>query len=98
MPKTPKIDVITGVLKFHIPVDRNDRNSVTAAYALADGLLGAAPESWQATLETRLNRVAAPEPEPKASDPVVPEAPDAEPPDDLDIPDNLRRTTEPAAA
>ncbi len=90
MAKTPKIDVITGVLKFHIPVDRNDRNSVTAAYALADGLLGAAPESWQATLETRLNRVAVPEPEPSLAS--ISGA------DDLDIPDNLRRTAAAEAA
>ena len=102
--KTPKIDVISGTLKFHIPFDRKDRNCVIAAYAIADGILAAVQKSrdetgiFQVTLESHLNRVSAPEPTPEASGP-VPEAPDADPPDNLDIPETLRRgRTEPAAA
>jgi hypothetical protein len=84
MPKTPKIDVITAKLICHIPVDRSDRESVDTAYAFADHLRDTAAECGQTTVETRLNRVPAPEP----AD------------DGLDIPDNLQRTaeTEPAAA
>ena len=89
MPKPNKIDVISGTLKFHIPIDRNDRNAVTAAYAIADGMLAASPKSFQATLETHLNRVPAPKPAPEATEP-EPEARDG----GLDIPDNLRRTAE----
>lgn len=93
MAKTKKIDVISGTLKFHIPIDRNDRGAVTAAYAIADGMLAASPKSYQATLATHLNRVIAPAPEPQ------PELATNDPADDgLDIPDNLRREPEPAAA
>ena len=93
-----KIDVLTSKLIVHVPVDPGDPESVHTAAIDIEHLHIVAKGIGQTTIETRLNRVAAPEPEPKASDPVVPEAPDAEPPDDLDIPDNLRRTTEPDAA
>ena len=89
-----KHDVIIAKLTVNIPVDRDDRESVDNAYATADALLASVPKPIQATMETRLNRVTVPEPEP-----VVPETPDAEPLDDgLDIPESLRRTSEPAAA
>lgn len=96
MPKTPKIDVITVKLTVHIPVDRDDRKAVAAAYKLADSLCEAGDAIGEtAAYEARLNRVPAPRsaPEPKAET--------TEPPDDgLDIPERLRRTaeTEPAAA
>ncbi len=98
MPKTPKIDVITATLTVHIPVGRGDSESVHKAYAIANDLLAATPEFAQATLDTRLNRVPAPEPKAEASEPELAANDPAD--DGLDIPERLRRTaeTEPAAA
>ena len=96
-----KHDVITAKLTTHIPVDRNDRESVDNAYEIADRMCDDASLVGQATMETRLNRVTVPEPTTPEleSGPVVPETPDAEPLDNgLDIPENLCRTSEPAAA
>lgn len=95
MPK--KIDVISGILKFHIPIDRNDRKSVNAAYAAADRVLAAAPAGAQATMTTRLSRVPAPAPAPEASEPEPKSEDDGGLPD---MPENLRRVprAEPAAA
>ncbi len=85
-----KIHVLTVKLTCHIPVDPGNVTSVQLAASLAVGLRETGEKLGQTTLDTRLNRVAVPEPEPA---PVVPEAPDAVPPDNLDIPDNLRRPT-----
>ena len=96
MAKTPKIDAITGVLTFHIPIDPDDSNSVIAAYALADALLATTPKSWQSTLKKRVNRVPAPAPAPVAAEP----EPTEPPADVMDFPPGLdrRAETEPAAA
>ena len=98
MPKTPKIDVITVKLTVHIPVDPGSVDSVQEAADDVEQLLAHGNGLGQASIETRLNRVPAPEPKAEASEP-EPEAND--PADDnLDIPESLRRTaeTEPAAA
>ena len=93
MPKTPKIDVITVKLTCHIPVNRNNRESVDTAYGMADGLIENAEILGLTTADKRLNRVTAapeptaPEPEPEAAELV------AAPPDNLVIPDNLRRVS-----
>lgn len=90
-PKIPKIDVITVKLTCHIPVNRDDRESVDAAYATAHGLCVAAEDLGQTTWEKRLNRVPAPKPAPQDPDIAPGAALDA----GLDIPDNLRRTAAP---
>ena len=89
-----KIHVLTVKLTCHIPVNPGSPDSVKRAADQADALRAAGSMVGETIVDWRLNRVAAPEPEP-----VVPEAPDAEPPDGLDSPDFLkRRTAEPEAA
>ncbi len=66
MTKTQKIDVITVKLTCHIPIDRNDGNSVDEVYGIAQGLCIAAEGLGQTTWEKRLNRVPAPQPRPAA--------------------------------
>ena len=90
MAKTPKIDAITGVLTFHIPIDPDDSNSVIAAYALADALLATTPKSWQSTLKKRVNRVPAPAPAPVAAEPES----GGTPGDGMDFPSGLDRRGE----
>ena len=97
-----KINVITVNLICHIPIDRDDRRAVDAAYKLADSLCEKGDEIGETVAyHARLDRVmapvpTAPEPKPKLA---VPEAPKPEPPkDDLDIPENLSRTPKPTAA
>ena len=96
----PKHDVLTVKTITHIPVDPGDMDSVEQAVLRAEHLGTVAKGLGQTTTETRLNRVPVPEPEPETTEPVVPEAPEDEPPeiiddgprrpDDLDIPDHLR--------
>ncbi len=84
-PKTKKIDVITVKITCHIPVERDDRESVDEAYHNAERLWLAAESLGQTTWERRLNRVPAPKPLPQ---------PTTEADDGLDVPDNLRRTAD----
>ena len=102
MPKTKKIHVLTVKLTCHIPVNPGDVMSVQEAANYAEILHGAGEDYGQTTVETRLNRVPAPEPAPEASEPEPKSEDDGfdpQPDDGLDIPDNLRRTSpEPAAA
>lgn len=90
-----KIDVITVKLTCHIPVNRDDRNAVDEAYAIADGLGDGAAALGQTSYEARLNRVTAPEPK-SVAEPVEGDldTPESKPKrdDDLDVPPNLRRT------
>ncbi len=83
MPKTPKIHALTATLKCHVQVDPGDMLSLHNATDAIEGLRRYAAELGQTTIETRLNRVPAPEPEPAT--------------DELDTPDNLRRGPKPAA-
>ena len=99
MPKTPKIDVITVKLTCHIPVNRDNREAVDAAYATAQGLCVAAEGLGQTTWEKRLNRVPAPAPAPVAAEPVEgnldpPESKSEAPDDGMDFPDGLDRRPE----
>lgn len=80
MPKTPKINVLTIKLTCHIPVDPGDPLSVAFAASCAKGLREAASKLGETSaLDTRLNRVPAPEPTQNAPGP-VPEAPESDPP------------------
>ena len=92
----PKHDVLTVKLTFHIAVDLNDPDSVRAATSLANDLLKNAKGFSQASMQTRFGRVPAPEPEPETHG--IMTGTDQEPPDNLDLPDNLRRTAKTAAA
>lgn len=67
MPKN-KINVLTVKLTVDIPVDPGCLRSVQDAAGHAEGLVDAANEIGRATMETRLNRVTAPEPEPAATE------------------------------
>ena len=100
MPKTPKINVITGKLTCHIAVDRSDRESVDKVYEIFDRMCDDASLVGQASIETRLNRVPAPKPAPEASEPALDPGPTEPAADGLDIPERLRRAPkpEPAAA
>ncbi len=83
-----KIHVLTVKLTVHIPVDPGDVMSVQEAANYAEILRGAGEDYGQTTMETRLNRVPAPEPKAEGPEP----EPGPEPADDgLDIPDKLRR-------
>ena len=90
----PKHDVITVKLTCHIPVDPGNVTSVQLAASLAEGLRDAGEKLGQTTTDYRLNRVAAPEPEPEPE----PSLASISGADDLDIPDNLRRTAAAEAA
>ncbi len=70
MTKAPKIDVITVKLTCHIPVDPGGVDSVQAAARHSEELSYFASEFGETTVETRLNRVPAPEPKPDAFLPV----------------------------
>ena len=94
----PKHDVITVKLTCHIPVNRDNREAVDAAYATAQGLCIAAEGLGQTTWEKRLNRVPAPEPAQPAPEPELTAHTTAPAGDGLDSPDFLRRTAEPEAA
>ena len=96
MTKTPKIHVLTVKLTCHIPVDPGDFHSVQDAARVATALHAHAAEKGQTSIETRLNRVPAPEPKAEASEP-EPEAlqPAA---DNLDGPFFLDRTDPKMAA
>ena len=85
MPNKTKIDVLTVKLTVQIPLEPANSVTVLDAYKRADELLNfCSGEGHQVTIETRQNRVPAPEPAQEASEP--------EPAGDgLDIPDNLRR-------
>ncbi len=91
-----KINVLSVTLKVDIPVDPGSLCSVQDAAGHAEGLYDAANEIGHATMETRFNRVSAPEPEsePKEDEPEYVAAVRAA----LDIPDNLRRVSKPKAA
>ena len=60
----PKIDVLTVKLTCHIPLDPGSVASVQFAASVAEGLRDAGEKLGQTSIETRLNRVSAPEPEP----------------------------------
>ena len=90
MPKT-KINVLSATLKVDIPVDPGSLSSVQNAAAQAERLREVGNKVGGATMETRFNRVSAPGPKPEAAEPAT------APPDDLDIPDNLRRVLKPKA-
>lgn len=91
-----KINVLTVTSKTHIPLDPGSLRSLQEATAAANGLIVAASKLGETTSDTRLNRVPAPEPE---SEPEGDELETmAEAPDNLDVPDNLRRVPKPAAA
>ena len=96
MPKTPKINVLTVTLKVDIPVDPGDVDSVQEVAGHAERLGTVARELGETTIETRLNRVSAPEPksEPEGDEPET----GASAPDGLDIPDKLRRVPKSKAA
>ncbi len=96
MPKAQKINVLTAVLKVDIPVDPSSLTSVQNAATQAQRLREAANRIGRTTVETRLNRVSAPEPK-SAPEGDHPET-GASAPDNLDIPDNLRRVPKPKAA
>ncbi len=90
MPKI-KINVLSITLKVDIPVNPGSVRSIQDAAGQAERLREVGNKIGRATMETRFNRVSAPEPksEPETAEPA--------PPDDLDIPDNLRRVPKPAA-
>ena len=67
MPKAQKINVLTITLKVNIPVDPGSVRSIQDAAGQAERLREAANRIGRATVETRLNRVPAPEPEAAAS-------------------------------
>ena len=96
MPKT-KINVLTVTLKVDIPVDPGSLRSVQDAATSAERLREVGNKIGRATMETRLNRVPAPESEPEPPPEAAERETVAAPPDDLDIPDNLRRVPKPAA-
>ena len=85
----PKINVLTAKLTVHIPLDPGDIDSVLQAADWVERLRAHAASMGETTVETRVARVTAPEPEPKAPEPAA---------DGLDIPESLRRTAKPAAA
>ncbi len=62
-----KINVLTVMLKCHIPLDPGKVVSVQLAASCAEGLREAGNKLGQTTMETRLNRISAPAPE--ASEP-----------------------------
>lgn len=64
MSKTPKINVLTVTLKVDIPVDPGSMRSVQDTAASAERLREVGNKIGRATMETRLNRVSAPEPQP----------------------------------
>ena len=90
----PKIHVLTVKLTVHIPVNPGSPDSVKRAADQADALRAAGSIVGETTVDWRLNRVPAPKPAPEASEPEPTESAD----DGLDIPENLKRTTETAAA
>ena len=61
MPKT-KVNVLTVTLKVDIPVDPGSVRSVQDTAGQAERLREAANRVGRATMDTRLNRVSAPEP------------------------------------
>ena len=66
MPKTKKIDVLTVKLTVNIPLAPANSVTVLDAYKRADELLVFSSKVGQTSMEHRLNRVPAPEPEPAA--------------------------------
>ncbi len=66
MSKTPKINVLTVTLKVDIPVDPGSLRSVQDAASSAERLREVGNKIGRATVETRLARVPAPQPEPAA--------------------------------
>jgi hypothetical protein len=88
-----KIHVITVKVSVHIPVDPSSHASLdTAAGVIAVICAHAETVGFGTVIDSRLNRVTAPEPEPE------PELPEVAPAENLDVPPNLRRTAEPKAA
>jgi len=78
-----KINVLTVKLTVHIPVNWAGRSTIDDAVDQAAAILAACKGYGQASMpEPHISRIPTPEP---AADP-------------LDIPDGLRRTSEPAAA
>ena len=65
-----KINVLTGTLRIHVPIDLGSTESLLDATAHIEQLRDIASEFGQVILETRLNRVAAPAPKPAAAEPV----------------------------
>ncbi len=62
MPKTKKINVLTITLKVDIPVDPGSVKSVQYAAGIAERMEETANQIGTVTMETRLNRVPAPQP------------------------------------
>ena len=85
----PKIHVMRHKLQLDIEVDPTSYDSLDHAAGVVTSINAHVAGLDHATLkimDSRLNRVSAPEPNTEFVD------------DGLDIPDNLRRTTEPEAA
>jgi len=90
MLKTPKISVLRGKMTFDFPVNPGSVESLKDAAGKLTSVYEHAIDlgAQVAMPEPHVTRV----PAQHASEPVVPEAPDAEPPDDdlADMPENLR--------
>ena len=67
MSKTPKINVLTVTLKVDIPVDPGSLRSVQDAAGQSERLREVANKIGRTTVDTRLNRVPALQPQPAAS-------------------------------